>query len=272
MNADQWLHTFGAELRRRRVASEDIRHVVAEAATHLRDSGGDPWAVFGPPDRYAAVIADSIGTRPGPRPGPVRLHAEGITKRYGRRTVLRDAGLTVRAGQIAAVVGANGCGKSTFLRICAGLESPDGGQVTVSGRLGYCPQQGGTADFLLPDEHFVLIGAGQGLGRAGARRAGQVAARQLGWESDEPVLTRRLSGGTRQKLNLTLSTLTEPDVLLLDEPYQGFDRGSYVNFWDQLLRLRDEGRAIVVVTHLLNQLDRVDLVLDLTPARSGGRP
>jgi ABC-2 type transport system ATP-binding protein len=272
VNADQWLHTFAAELHRRRVATEDVRHVVAEAATHLRDGGGDPWAVFGAPDRYAAVIADSVGTRPAPRPGPVRLHAEGITKRYGRRTVLRDAGLTVRAGQIAAIVGANGCGKSTFLRICAGLDSPDGGQVTVGGRLGYCPQQGGTADFLLPDVHFVLVGAGRGLARAAARRAGRAAARQLGWESAEPVPARRLSGGTRQKLNLTLSTLSEPDVLLLDEPYQGFDRGTYVNFWDQLLRLRDEGRAIVVVTHLLNQLDRVDVVLDLTPAVPGGRP
>ncbi|MFR9777740.1 ATP-binding cassette domain-containing protein [Micromonospora sp. MS34] len=272
MNADQWLHAFAAELHRRRVATEDIRHVVAETASHLRDGGGDPWAVFGAPDRYAAVIADSVGIRPAPCPGPVRLHAEGITKRYGRRTVLRNAGLTVRAGQIAAIVGANGCGKSTFLRICAGLDSPDDGQVTVAGRLGYCPQQGGTVDFLLPDEHFVLVGAGRGLARATARRAGRTAARQLGWEPDEPVLARRLSGGTRQKLNLTLSTLSEPDVLLLDEPYQGFDRGTYVNFWDELSRLRDEGRAIVVVTHLLNQLDRVDLVLDLTPAVPGGRP
>nr|WP_230417115.1 ATP-binding cassette domain-containing protein [Micromonospora tarapacensis] len=184
---------------------------------------------------------------------------------------MRDASLTVRAGQIAAVVGANGCGKSTFLRICAGLVSPDAGEVTVSGRLGYCPQQGGTADFLLPDEHFVLVGAGQGVPRGPARQAGRAAARRLGWDAGEAVLARHLSGGTRQKLNLTMSTLAEPDVLLLDEPYQGFDQGSYVNLWDQLIRLRDDGRAIVVVTHLLNQLDRVDVLLDLTPAEQGGR-
>ncbi|MGS2613872.1 ATP-binding cassette domain-containing protein [Micromonospora sp. LZ34] len=272
MNVDDWLRAFAAELYQRRVAVDAARHVVAEAATHLRDGGGDPWLVFGPPREYAAAVVESIGTMPGPRPGPVRLHAQGITKRYGRRTVLRDATLTVRAGQIAAVVGANGCGKSTFLRICAGLVSPDAGEVTVSGRLGYCPQQGGTADFLLPDEHFVLVGAGQGVDRGQARRAGRAAARQLGWEAGGDVLARHLSGGTRQKLNLTMSTLSQPDVLLLDEPYQGFDQGTYVNFWDQLVRLRDEGRAIVVVTHLLNQLDRVDLVLDLTPATQGGRP
>ncbi|MEV4654832.1 hypothetical protein [Micromonospora sp. NPDC049301] len=50
-----------------------------------------PWVVFGPPQQYAGAIVESIGTAPGPRPGPVRLHARGITKRYGRRTVLRDA-------------------------------------------------------------------------------------------------------------------------------------------------------------------------------------
>jgi ABC-type Mn2+/Zn2+ transport system ATPase subunit len=267
MNPDEWLRAFAAELHHRRVRPDDARHVVAEAATHLRDAGGDPTIVFGPPGQYAATIAESIGAPPpAPAPpGPVRLHAQGITKRYGRRTVLRDANLTVRAGQIAAIVGANGCGKSTFLRICAGLISPDAGEVTVTGRLGYCPQQGGTADFLLPDEHFVLVGAGQGMSRGQARRAGRAAARQLGWDTPGDVLTRHLSGGTRQKLNLTMSTLTKPDVLLLDEPYQGFDHGTYVDFWEQLAQLRAAGKAIVVVTHLLNQLDRVDLVLDLTP-------
>ncbi|MEV7329711.1 ATP-binding cassette domain-containing protein [Micromonospora sp. NPDC093244] len=271
MNADYWLRALTAELHQRRVAPDAVRHVVAEAATHLREGGGDPWVVFGPPQQYADAVVESIGTAPAPRPGPVRLHAAGITKRYGRQTVLRDASLTVRAGQIAAVVGANGCGKSTFLRICAGLMSPDAGEVTVSGRLGYCPQSGGTADFLLADEHFVLVGAGQGVARGPARRAGRVAARQLGWEAGGDTQARHLSGGTRQKLNLTMSTLSEPDVLLLDEPYQGFDQGTYVNFWDQLGRLRDAGTAIVVVTHLLNQLDRVDIVLDLTPAQQSGR-
>ncbi|MFD0818059.1 ATP-binding cassette domain-containing protein, partial [Micromonospora zhanjiangensis] len=200
----------------------------------------------------------------------VLLAARGITKRYGRRTVLRDADLTVRAGQIAAVVGANGCGKSTLLRICAGLDSPDSGEVTVAGRLGYCPQQGGTLDYLRADEHFVLVGAGRELSRARSRQIGRTAAAQLGWNEPVDTVARNLSGGTRQKLNLTMSTLTEPDVLLLDEPYQGFDRGTYVNFWDELWRLRDAGKAIVVVTHLLTQLDRVNLVLDLTSAPVGG--
>lgn len=201
-----------------------------------------------------------------PTPGRVRLRASGITKRYGRQPVLAGVDLTVRAGEVAAVVGANGCGKSTFLRICAGLVSPDAGEVVVQGSLGYCPQDGGTYDFLRPDEHFELFGAGRGWRRERSRAAGRAAAQVLDWRVPERTLGRQLSGGTRQKLNLVLAGLGEPDVLLLDEPYQGFDRGSYLNFWEQVWRRRAAGGAVVVVTHLLNELDRVDTVLDLTGA------
>src|SRR5215510_6323647 len=124
-------------------------------------------------------------------------------------------------GRIAAVVGANGCGKSTFLAICAGFVAPDAGTVTVDGRLGYCPQDGGVVDFLRPDEHFVLVGAGAGLTRVTSKTRGRDAAAALGWTAAGATLAKDLSGGTRQKLNLVMSTLTEPDVLLLDEPYQG---------------------------------------------------
>ncbi|AIJ22066.1 ABC transporter-like protein [Amycolatopsis methanolica 239] len=148
--------------------------MVAEAATHLRDSGEHPLRVFGRPAAYAAAVVDSVGRVPR-RGGRVLLEAVGITKKYGKRVVLSDVDLTVRSGQIAAVVGANGCGKSTFLRLCAGMAGADGGEVRVHGSLGYCPQAGGTADFLTPDEHFVLIGAGRGLTRGGGALVRPVA-------------------------------------------------------------------------------------------------
>ena len=269
MNDNTWLAALASELRRHGVGQDLAGHVVAEAATHLRDSGQPPMSTFGAPDAYASAIADSVGApaaSPGrPAPGPIRLDVHGVTKRYQRRPVLNDVDLVVRAGEIAAVVGANGCGKSTFLRICAGLISPDRGTVRVSGAIGYCPQDGGTSEFLTPDEHFILIGAGRGVPRAAARRAGRAHAAVLDWAPASDVQARHLSGGTRQKLNLLMARLGEPDVLLLDEPYQGFDRGTYLDFWHEVWRWRDAGKAIVVVTHLLNQLDRVDIVLDLTP-------
>lgn len=272
---DGWLRDLGLELRRRGVPGGTADHVVAEAATHLRDSGEPPMAAFGPAAAYAAVVSDSVGAARRrarrPMPGPVRLRARGIVKRFRRREVLSGVDLTVHAGEVAAVIGANGCGKSTFLRICAGLISPDKGTVSVDGTIGYCPQDAGTIDFLRPDEHFVLVGGGRNWSRDRSRAKGRTAAATLDWDASTPTQSRHLSGGTRQKLNLIMAGLTEPDVLLLDEPYQGFDRGTYLDFWEQVWRWRDTGRAVVVVTHMLNQVDLVDTVLDLTGAHQGRR-
>jgi ABC-type multidrug transport system ATPase subunit len=260
------LAALSGELARHGIAPDLAGHVVAEAAAHLRDSGEPAMNVFGPPEHYAQAVAASVGGPDRvPRPaGEVRLQARGITKRYRGRTVLSNVDLTVRAGQIAAVVGANGCGKSTFLRICAGLVSPDKGQVAVSGKTGYCPQDGGTSEFLLAEEHFTLVGAGRGLSRRRSAQEGRSRAALLDWQPDNRRQARHLSGGTRQKLNLVMAQLGEPDILLLDEPYQGFDRGAYLDFWHELWRWRDAGGAVIVVTHLLNQLDRVDIVLELS--------
>ncbi|MBT8225333.1 MAG: ATP-binding cassette domain-containing protein [Dactylosporangium sp.] len=256
------------ELRRRAVAESRINQTVGEAVAHARDSGQTTERAFGLPEAYAAQVASSLMAhvaRARPRIGEVRLAARGIGKRYRRRWVIRDVDLVVRAGQTAAVVGANGTGKSTFLAICAGFLTPDAGQVTLHGAVGFCPQDGGTLDYLRPAEHFALLGAGRGTPRAEARRTGRDLAATLQWNADSDDQARHLSGGTRQKLNLVLAALGDPEILLLDEPYQGFDQGTYLDFWDQVWQWRDRGKAVVVVTHLLENLDRVDTVLDLTP-------
>jgi ABC-type multidrug transport system ATPase subunit len=88
-------------------------------------------------------------------------------------------------------------------------------------------------------------------------------ARALGWRprADQPV--GQLSGGTRQKLNVVLGELSRPELLLLDEPYQGFDHGAYVDLWTQIDRWRDTGTAVLIVSHMLSELDRVDRVVEL---------
>ncbi|MDX1621962.1 MAG: ATP-binding cassette domain-containing protein, partial [Nitriliruptorales bacterium] len=79
----------------------------------------------------------------------------------------------------------------------------------------------------------------------------------------DPVVARDLSGGTRQKLNLALGLLGDPELLLLDEPYQGFDLGSYVDFWTHVESWSAEGRGVVIVTHLLTEQHRVDRVVEV---------
>jgi ABC-2 type transport system ATP-binding protein len=184
------------------------------------------------------------------------LVAHGIRKRYRRRVALHGASLEVHAGEAVALTGENGSGKTTLLRICAGLLSPDSGTVHRHGRVGYCPQEPGVFDHLTIGEHLELFG---GTGE------GTRLLRELGLPPDYRTVARELSGGSRQKLNLVLAVLGAPQVLLLDEPYQGFDRGTYVDFWRHVRDWRDEGRAVLVVTHALTDLDRVDRVVELTP-------
>jgi ABC-type multidrug transport system ATPase subunit len=197
---------------------------------------------------------------------PLALQALGISKSYRERRVLDDISLTVAAGEAVAIIGENGAGKSTLMRLCAGLMPPDAGEVTVSGRVGYCPQEPGLFDLLSADEHLAMFAPALGLSRAHAILEGHRLLGEFAFPLHQRAQCRHLSGGSRQKLNLALALLGAPHVLLLDEPYQGFDHGAYVSFWEHVARWTDEGMGVVVVTHLLADRALVDRVVELTIA------
>ncbi|WP_436529303.1 ATP-binding cassette domain-containing protein [Actinoplanes sp. HUAS TT8] len=261
-----WPMRFQAELVRLGVPEPRARRLTEDTSAQAAENATDPADLFGPPHLYArhllAELAVPAVTERHPA-GPVLLSLAGVGKRFRRRAVFHNINLTVRGGEVAAVVGANGCGKSTLLRICAGLTRPDSGEVRRTRRVGYVPQDGGTAGWLTADEHFTLFGAAAGVVPRRARSTGAHLAARLAWRPEPDQRAQQLSGGTRQKLNLVLGELHAPDLLLLDEPYQGFDQGTYVDFWRQVHAWRDAGRAVVVVTHLLHDLTNVDHVLDL---------
>ena len=142
------------------------------------------------------------------------------------------------------------------------LSSADVDQRLVLG--GYRP-----FELLTADEHLIMFGRGVGLSREDALTRGHALLAEFDFPVARSVVTAHMSGGTRQKLNLALALLPDPAVLLLDEPYQGFDRGTYVNFWEHCKVWRAEGKAVVVVTHMLAELDRVDGVFELAAARGG---
>ncbi len=208
--------------------------------------------------------------RPGMAPGstptataPV-LRATDIHKSYGKHPVLRGAELTVGPGQLVAVVGENGAGKSTLLKILAGTLAADRGEVSLSGTLGHCPQQPVLNEALTVEQHLRYFAAAHRLPDADR---GRELVRLLGYERYGRSAAGELSGGTRQKLNLTLALLHDPDVLLLDEPYQGFDWETYLRFWDLVDDLRARGKAVVIITHLVFEQDRFDLLADLSDGR-----
>jgi len=205
--------------------------------------------------------SDAVGS-----PLPTVLTASRLCHSYGDRKVLQNVSLTVRAGERIAIVGENGAGKTTLMRICARLLAPDAGKLEIDGRVGYCPQIPGLHDLLTPDEHLALFSPAMGLTRGEGIARGRELLAEFGFPSgDHGAQIRHLSGGCQQKLNLTLALLGGARLLLLDEPYQGFDHGSYMNFWDHVSRWSRQGIAVIVVTHMLADLDLVDRVVPLTP-------
>ncbi|BCY12934.1 ATP-binding cassette domain-containing protein [Actinoplanes sp. L3-i22] len=269
---ESWPARFQAELVRLGVPEPRARRLAEDTSAQAAEHAADPAGLFGPAHLYARHLVAELAAPVAAAPrfataGPVLLSLAGVGKRFRRRAVLQDVDLTVRGGEVAAVVGANGCGKSTLLRICAGLTRPDSGTVHRTRRVGYVPQDGGTAGWLTADEHFTLFGAAAGVVPRRARSTGAHLAAKLAWRPERAQRAQQLSGGTRQKLNLVLGQLHAPDLLLLDEPYQGFDQGTYLDFWRQVHAWRDAGRAVVVVTHLLHDLTSVDHVLDLGERR-----
>ena len=190
----------------------------------------------------------------------VSLSVSNVSRSFGRRHVLRDVSFTAPRGGLIGIVGENGAGKTTLLRIMAGLLPPDRGRVLVYGRIGYCPQD--------PQVHFGLT-VEQNLEwfRAAYRLENLPRAEalldRLAVRQHYRTLVGELSGGTRQKLNLVLALMHDPEVLLLDEPYQGFDWETYLRFWDIADESRRAGRVVVIISHLVFERARFDTLLRL---------
>ena len=207
---------------------------------------------------------------------PIVLLADGIEKSFHRgipprrRTieVLRGASLEVRAGQLVGLVGENGSGKSTLMQIVVGLLGRDGGEVERPSRLGYCPQIPMLWDKLTVDEHFELFARAYGLQEEESGRAEQNLLEELQFDRYRGYRVEELSGGTGQKLNLALALMHEPELLLLDEPYSGFDWETYVRFWEMSERRRDAGMGILIVSHLLTERRRLDRLYTLLDGKA----
>jgi ABC-type multidrug transport system ATPase subunit len=193
--------------------------------------------------------------------------ARDLRKAYRRRRVLQGVDLTVPAGALVAVVGENGAGKSTLLRVLAGMLAADAGTVQVHGRLGYCPQEPVLNGALTVEQHLRYFAAAYRLTLTDRPRTDELLE-TLAFAGYRDRTVDELSGGTRQKLNLTLALIHDPDVLLLDEPYQGFDWETYLRFWELVGTLRERGRAVVVITHLVFEEERFDLLYQLHDGRA----
>lgn len=198
------------------------------------------------------------------------LRGSRLSKSYGgtfpfttATTVLEGIDIELRRREITGIVGANGSGKSTLLKILAGIDAADSGTIERNGTVGWCPQSSRLYERLTIRETFELFGTGHGLGDSVIENKTNELAEKLDFVSDLDTLIEDLSGGNRQKVNLGISLVHEPDILLLDEPYTGFDWETYLAFWELTDELKTAGTGIAIVSHLLRKRDRFDRVYRL---------
>jgi len=184
--------------------------------------------------------------------------------RRRRQHVLRGASLILGPGEVVGLVGENGSGKSTLMKIIVGALAADAGTVRRSGLLGYCPQKPLVYARLTCDEHFELFGQAYGMSVQDMEASRGSLYDTLGFARYAGSRADQLSGGTLAKLNLALALLADPDVLLLDEPYAGFDWDTYQKFWGIVAERRQAGRTILIISHFVVDQERFDRIVNLS--------
>lgn len=209
----------------------------------------------------------------------VVLEATGIAKSYRRGVwprrralpVLRGAELVLGGGEVVGLVGENGSGKTTLMKILVGALAADEGRVWISGRVGYCPQEPVLYERLTCDEHLELFGVAYGMDPTAVASGADALYGTLGFGDWRSTRVEELSGGTAAKLNLALALLADPDLLLLDEPYAGFDWDTYERFWDLTAERRAAGRSVLVISHFVTDQERFDRIVELRDGRTVAR-
>jgi ABC-2 type transport system ATP-binding protein len=205
-------------------------------------------------------------------PAQAVIHARGLTRRFGELTAVDTLDLSVVSGEIFGLVGPDGAGKTTTLRMLAGIMSPTEGEVQVAGcdlmtdpgggrdRLAYMSQRFGLYPDLTVQENINYYADLYGVSRKD--RAGRMEE-LLEFSRMGPFTGRRagdLSGGMKQKLQLICALIHTPQVLLLDEPTNGVDPVSRREFWRILYRLLQQDVAILVTTAYLDEAERCNRV------------
>jgi len=198
------------------------------------------------------------------------VETRALTRRFGTITAVRDLTLQIVTGEVFGLLGPNGSGKTTTIRMLCGLIAPTSGTAAVAGievtespdrikeRIGYMSQRFGLYEDLTVAENMDFYGGIYGLtGRAGTDRTAEVVA-FLGIGGRLGQLAGQLSGGWKQRLALGCALLHQPPVLFLDEPTAGVDPAARRNFWQAIHDLAHGGTTVLVTTHYMDEAERCD--------------
>jgi len=183
------------------------------------------------------------------------IEARSVSKRYGERLALNGVSLAAERGEIVAIIGPNGAGKTTLLSIIAGIQPADEGDVREPpGEIGWVPQQAAVYGKLTVAENLRLFARLEK--RPDVEEVVERMLHQTGLEerADDQVST--LSGGNRQRVNIAIGLLAEPDALLLDEPSAALDPRQRERLWEFIGGLAKHGTTVLFSTHNVAEAER----------------
>jgi ABC-2 type transport system ATP-binding protein len=184
------------------------------------------------------------------------IQATHLTRTFSKVVAVRDLTLSIAQGEMFALIGPDGAGKTTFFRMVAGVLSPTSGTVTrASKTFGLVPQRFGLYQDLSVDENLTLRARLYDVPKATAAERATRLLEMVGMSPFRARLAGALSGGMKQKLALASALLTQPELLLLDEPTTGVDPLSRREFWKMLHQLNHEGLTIVVSTPYMDEAE-----------------
>jgi sulfonate transport system ATP-binding protein len=206
-------------------------------------------------------MSTAVAARPRRGTG---VAVEKVVRRFGDRVVLDHLDLAIADEELVVLLGPSGCGKSTLLRLLAGLDRPDGGRVEVPARRAIVFQ----ADRLLPWQR-VLPNVTLGLRGPDAERRALDALAEVGLSGRERAWPKELSGGEAQRVSLARALVSEPELVLLDEPFAALDAITRLRMHDLVRALRSRHRAaMLLVTH---DVDEAIALADRVVVMGGGR-
>ncbi len=197
---------------------------------------------------------------------PTSVLVEDFTLRLGDKTIVDDLSFDVRRGEVFAFLGSNGSGKTSTIRTLLGIYKPTSGRLLVGGRpydpswtsnLGYLPEERGLYGRSRVLETMTYFGELKGLAGAEARRRARTFLERVGLADKAMVLLRKLSGGEQQKVQLGVTTINDPQLLILDEPTKGLDPVNRELLLELVLEHKARGATIVYITHQMDEVERL---------------
>ncbi|HHV65009.1 MAG TPA: ABC transporter ATP-binding protein [Peptococcaceae bacterium] len=197
------------------------------------------------------------------------ITVKGVKKRFGKVQALANVSFNVQAGEIFGIVGPDGAGKTTLIRLICGLLTPDEGKIGINagGSLGYMPQRFSLYGDLTVRENLQFFGALYGLSKEIIIKRSEEILALTNLLPFQDRFAEQLSGGMKQKLSLTCALVTQPKLLLLDEPTYGVDPESRKEFWKILYQLNAEGVTILVSTPYMDEAELCSHVAFLSEGR-----